>query len=70
MKTPSEAQALLQILDRMTVAFPTVRRDHVQFVVTQAHEAFAGDPIRAYIPVLVERRAKRQLRTETQPLVA
>jgi hypothetical protein len=70
LKTPSEDQAVLQILDRMAVAFPTVRREHVRQVVAQAHEGFAGDPIRAYVPVLVERKAKMQLRIETQPLVA
>jgi hypothetical protein len=67
MQTTGEDKALMQVLDRMAAAFPTVRRDHVVSVVAQAHRAFTGRPVRDYVPLLVERQVRARLRSETRP---
>ena len=64
MKTPSEDQAVDQVVERMTAKYPDMSRSHIQGMVTEEHQVFAGNPVRSYVPVLVERQVKARLKLE------
>jgi hypothetical protein len=61
-RTVQENQAISQLGDRMASRFPEVDRGIIDDVVREEHASFAGDPVRDYIPVLVERKVKARLR--------
>lgn len=56
-----EWRAVEALTDRLVVQFPDVPPDSVRDVVNTAWADFNGRPIRAFIPVLVERTARHQL---------
>ncbi|HEY8914203.1 three-helix bundle dimerization domain-containing protein [Lacisediminihabitans sp.] len=58
MDAAREAEAVAQVIDRLADRFPGLGRDEVERAVQAAHEAFDGNPIRDYVPVLVEHDAK------------
>jgi hypothetical protein len=57
----SEQQVIDDIAERLSGAFPTVAPDVVSEVVHEKHARFEGRPLRDYIPLFVERNAKREL---------
>lgn len=61
MTAEPEARALLAVIDRLAESFPDKQRSVIEDVVTEEHGSLANNPIRDYIPVLVERAAKLRL---------
>jgi hypothetical protein len=59
-----EAKAVAAVADRLAGRFPEVPRDHVVELVNDAHLALEGNPIRDFVPVLVEHAARERLRAE------
>lgn len=70
MKTPSEDQAVDQVVDRMSTKYPQMARSYIQGMVSQVHAGFLGNPVRSYVPVLVERQVKARLAQEALVLAA
>ncbi|WP_430459241.1 three-helix bundle dimerization domain-containing protein [Rhodococcus qingshengii] len=60
--TPAEEERhLVRITERLHTKFPHATTEAINSSVTHAYARFDGTPIRDYIPVLVERRAREQL---------
>ena len=57
-----EDQAIAKVVDRLADRFPTLGRARVEQVVAETLGLLDGNPIRDYVPVLVERTAKNRLR--------
>jgi hypothetical protein len=57
-----EDQGIAKVIDRLADRFPTLGRVQVEQVVEETHRLLDGNPIRDYVPVLVERTAKARLR--------
>ncbi|MFE3826703.1 three-helix bundle dimerization domain-containing protein [Streptomyces sp. NPDC059092] len=56
--SPAEQAALRRVTERLKASFPAVDSDTVDALVRTAHEALRHAKVRAYVPVLVERRAR------------
>ena len=73
MNAEEEARAVDQVVDRLAARFPDVSRDRVAAVVGEEHLELEGNPIRDFVPVLVEHEARERLRGEgatPTPIVA
>ena len=57
-----EDQGIAKVVDHLVEKFPTLDRIRVEQVVDEAHILLRGNPIRDYVPVLVQRTAKNRLR--------
>ena len=64
MNTEEETRAVDEVVERLAARFPDVPRDHVQAVVHEEHHELTGNPIRDFVPVLVEHDARERLRSE------
>jgi len=53
-----EAREIDEVVERLSEKFPQEQPDRIRAVVDAAHEQFAGNPIRDFVPVFVERAAK------------
>lgn len=56
----NEHEQIVQVIDRLSTA-ESLPREVVADVVGTVHSELAANPIRNYIPLLVERRAKQRL---------
>lgn len=63
MQTPDEAKEIDEVIDRLMAKFPDATRDEVVDAVSAEHQALMGNRVRDFVPVLVEKQAKRRLRT-------
>ena len=73
MNAEEEARAVDEVVDRLAARFPDVSRDRVAAIVGEEHLELEGNPIRDFIPVLVEHEARERLRVEgatPTPIVA
>jgi hypothetical protein len=61
METSEEAQAMAEIINRLRARYPEARGRAVDEQVTEVHRQFDGNPIRDFVPVLVEREAAERL---------
>ena len=61
-----EARAVSEVIDRLVGRFPDLPRDHIAAVVETAHLELEGNPVRDFVPVLVERTAKQRLKREAK----
>ena len=61
MQRDKEPHALVAVIDRLAERFPDKPRPTIELVVAEEHGLLNAGPIRDYIPVLVERAAKRRL---------
>jgi len=62
----NETRALADMIDRLTSRFPLHSRATVAEIVSQAHRGYDDSGVRDFIPLLVEREARRELeRTPT-----
>lgn len=61
-----EAQAIDQVIDRLAERFPSLERDHIANVVDEEHRTLDGGRVRDFVPVLVERAAKKRLKKEAK----
>ena len=59
-----ESRAIDEVLNRLRTAYPDVPADTVDTAVRAAQAKLADHPIRDFVPVLVERGAREQLRAE------
>lgn len=56
-----ESRELNEVVERLLERFPDLPEDRVRSAVTKAHVRFAGNPIRDFVPVFVERSASEEL---------
>jgi len=56
-----------EVARRLQERFPDARPDVVDALVQDLHHEFDGDPIRDFLPVLVEREAVARLTLSTDP---
>jgi hypothetical protein len=64
MNADEEVRAVEGVVDRLDAMYPDVSRERVVAVVNEEHLKLAGNPIRDFIPVLVEHEARERLRAE------
>jgi hypothetical protein len=57
----SEDQIIDQLADRLAQDYPKVPADEVVRVVHDKHAHFTGRPVRDFVPLFVERHAKKEL---------
>ena len=62
-KKKNEQELLNEIEERLIDVYTELTPQQVYATVGQAHAAFDASPIRDFIPLLVERRARRDLAT-------
>ena len=55
-----EQAVLAEVVGRLTRDFPEVAPDVIEAAITQAHAEFDDSPVRGFIPLLVEKRVRRQ----------
>ncbi|MFB7167239.1 three-helix bundle dimerization domain-containing protein [Streptomyces sp. NPDC056242] len=58
---PAEDLAVRDMVGRLREAWPTVAENVVETAVRSAYDSFRQARVRAYVPILVERRARRAL---------
>ena len=69
MATSDEEQAVHAVIDRLAGRFPQLEREDIATVVHEAHHELDGNPIRDFVPVLVEHEARERLQaTGAQPV--
>ena len=61
METREEGQAITEVTRRLQERFPDARPEVIDAMVRDLHHQFDGDPIRDFVPVLVEREAVSRL---------
>ncbi|MGH3726132.1 MAG: three-helix bundle dimerization domain-containing protein [Mycobacterium sp.] len=61
MAVVSEQVGIGNLVDQLQVRYPGLSRDVVDAVVRAEHSRFADSPLRDYVPLLVERRAREEL---------
>ncbi|WP_395245319.1 three-helix bundle dimerization domain-containing protein [Agromyces sp. MMS24-K17] len=59
-----EDELVEQVVDRVAERFPGASRDEVEHVVDEERHRLDGNPIRDFVPVLVEHEARDRLREE------
>jgi hypothetical protein len=59
-----EQQAVEHVVARLQERFPSLAEDRIHAIVDEEHHRFDGRPVRSFVPVLVERAAKKRLGTE------
>jgi len=63
MEHVDEDHAIAEVIDRLAIRFDAIPRAEIDSVVRAEHAKLLGNPIRDYVPVLVEHAAKARLRT-------
>lgn len=59
---PADEHRLMnRVIDRLVHKFPTVSQAQITETVTREHHSHDNDPVRTYLPVLVERAVTQQL---------
>jgi hypothetical protein len=56
-----EQTAIEHVVDRLKLTYPDVSSETIETVVHQNHARFDGRRVRDYVPLFVERDAKREL---------
>lgn len=60
-----EEEAIQAVVERLTDAYITTRTpEEIGAAVTEAHASFKDRPVRDFVPVLVERKARAALDNE------
>jgi hypothetical protein len=65
MSDVDETKSIDTVIAALELRFPEVSRPKIEQVVERGYHRFDGAPIRDYIPVLVQRDARAQLRQLT-----
>jgi hypothetical protein len=60
-KNVDEATAMAEIVERLSRRFPETAPIDIQQVVDGVYATMDGAPVRDFVPVLVEREAKKRL---------
>jgi len=58
---PNESDAIRQVVGRLSRQFPELPAEDVEQAVYGKYESFTDSPIRDFVPVLVERAARKRL---------
>jgi hypothetical protein len=61
MQADDERRALDQVAERLVTRFPGLPAETIVTLVREAHRELAGRPIRAFVPILVEKAVKERL---------
>ncbi len=56
-----ESRAIAEVTARLERRFPAISVETVRETVRSAYDGFSGRPVRAFVPVLVEREVKQTL---------
>ncbi|MET0784650.1 three-helix bundle dimerization domain-containing protein [Leifsonia flava] len=64
MNADEENAAVEKVVERLEDRFPEVDPDVVEKVVDEEHHNLDGNPIRDFVPVLVEHEARDRIRSE------
>jgi hypothetical protein len=62
----NEAEAMSRIVRRLQQQFPELPPEAIEHAVSGHYEQFDGRPVRDFVPILVERAAKSDLRSTTR----
>ena len=62
MQTPHEEREIAEVIDRLMKKFPDAARAEVEGAVTVEYLAVADNPVRDFVPVLVEKQVKKGLK--------
>ena len=60
-RAQNETDAIQHVVGRLGGQFPELPPDEIERTVRDKYESLADSPIRDFVPVLVERAARRQL---------
>lgn len=60
-RAQNETDAIQHVVGRLGGQFPELPAEEIERTVHDKYESFADSPIRDFVPVLVERAARRQL---------
>jgi hypothetical protein len=66
----SESMLIDQVVERLAARYTDVAPERVADVVHNAHARFEQSPIREFVPLLVERRARAELSRDSELLVS
>jgi len=58
----AEQRGVDEVIDRLAEKYPRVDRAEIANIVGEEHLAFAGKPVRAFVPVLVEKSARKRVK--------
>ncbi len=62
MNGPDEKTQLAQVVEKLEERFPSVSTREIEIIVAEQAAALDGNPIRDYVPRLVEHGARARLR--------
>lgn len=66
MEILDENQRVAQVVDRLSERFPHIPTEHIAELVEAIHHELDGNPVRDFVPVLIEHDAKEVLRGESR----
>ena len=61
-----ERRGVEDVVDRLGEKYPEIDRARITAIVAEEHDAFDGRPVRDFVPVLVEKRAKLRVNSLTR----
>jgi hypothetical protein len=62
----AEQRSVEEVVDRLTKKYPDVDRGEIEQIVAEERQAYAGRPVRDFVPVLVEKSAKKRVKALEQ----
>lgn len=57
----SEQTVIDEVVQRLTASYPGVPTDSIEATVAEVYARYDGRPLRDYIPLFVEKNARREL---------
>ncbi|GAD87342.1 three-helix bundle dimerization domain-containing protein [Nocardia asteroides] len=63
--TTHEDRQLDEVIERLTVRYPTIERTELAGIVRETYEHFARSQVRDFVPLLVEHQVREELGTPT-----
>ncbi|SFR84416.1 hypothetical protein SAMN05428970_2990 [Agromyces sp. CF514] len=61
-KKATEQHAVTEVVDRLAEKYPSVDRDEIARIVADEYTNLDGKPVRDFVPVLVEKSAKKRVK--------
>ncbi|GAA1940705.1 three-helix bundle dimerization domain-containing protein [Agromyces allii] len=61
-KKATEQHAVTEVVDRLAEKYPGVDRDEIARIVADEYADLDGKPVRDFVPVLVEKSAKKRVK--------
>ncbi|ANJ27951.1 three-helix bundle dimerization domain-containing protein [Agromyces aureus] len=61
-KKATEQHAVAEVVDRLAEKYPGVDRDEIARIVADEYAGLEGKPVRDFVPVLVEKSAKKRVK--------